>query len=57
MIVIIGAYIPPKYRAAQNVAVLDKISEVTSQAKTRFKNPLILTGGDYNNRDHHMLIA
>ena len=51
-IAVIGIYIPPRYNAANNISVLEKLAEVVSSIKLKYNNPLIITGGDYNKRDH-----
>ena len=44
--------IPPKYKADQNAEVLEQLADIISQIKIKHKDPLIITGGDYNNREH-----
>ena len=51
-IAVIGSYVPPKYKAEQNAAFLEKLADTISKIKLKFPNPLIITGADYNNRQH-----
>ena len=51
-VAVVGTYIPPSYKAAQNEGVLEKLGEVLSQIKLKYNNPLIISGGDFNTRQH-----
>ena len=48
---VLGAYLPPKLKAAESRKCLEYISGAILRIKTDFKNPYIAIGGDFNGRD------
>ena len=51
LLFVIGAYLPPKLKAADHHECLELIGETILRIKTEFKNPYIILGGDFNGKD------
>ena len=47
-VVVVAAYIPPNYTVARGAACLEDVESVIIEAKRRFRDPYIITAGDFN---------
>ena len=50
-IAVVVAYVPPWYNAQQNRSFYSYINDVILALKTKYENPIILIGADFNRRD------
>ena len=57
LLFVIGAYLPPKLKAAEHHECLELIGEAILRIKTEFRNPYIILGGDFNGKDIHEAIG
>ena len=50
-VLMIAAYIPPSYNAADNKSCTEYLCDVLISLKNRFNDPYIIIGGDFNKRE------
>ena len=50
-IVILAVYLPPSMQASQLSAALETVVEYINKAKTKFPDPIVFLGGDFNNKN------
>ena len=48
---IFSVYVPPKTRSAEFAELCEDLASALTQVMTASKNPIIIVGGDFNNRD------
>ena len=50
-VVVIVVYVPPHYNADQNRSLLNYTNDVLMAVKSKYEDPYIVYGGDFNRRD------
>ena len=55
-IAVVVLYVPPWYNADQNRSFYAYINDVIMSIKSKYDNPMILIGGDFNRREHKQCV-
>lgn len=49
--IVMAIYVPPWYNAQQNQSLFNYTNDALMALKSKYENPIILMGGDFNRRD------
>lgn len=54
-VVVLAGYTPPNFNAGQNKSFLRALNNIITAIKTKYVNPYVLVGGDFNRRDFRLV--
>ena len=56
-VIVIVVYIPPFYNAEQNASVLSYVNDAVMAVKSKYDDPYIFVGGDFNKRNFRTAVS